>query len=192
MPRVCRHTRTRGASPREPGSTGIGAQRIGRPLDHGRARLLALLALSGRAAFLAPQKGARARPRRPALSQCKVLVGGRARKSLEPQSTPPLGRHRPPEDRLGQHGRALQASRSRTWARSTSSSTTRWMGIPRSTRCSPAPTLKYGRDQEWVCALRTRSIRDTGVCLGFLGSSGGHAAVSYFVCAKPTALGGVS
>ena len=36
------------------------------------------------------------------------------------------------------------------------------------------------------------SIRDTGVCLGFLGSSGGHAAVSYFVCAKPTALGGVS
>ena len=108
MPRVCRHTRTRGASPREPGSTGIGAQRIGRPLDHGRARLLALLALSGRAAFLAPQKGARARPRRPALSQCKVRVGGRARKSLEPQSTPPLGRHRPPEDRLGQHGRALQ------------------------------------------------------------------------------------
>ena len=40
------------------GSTGIGAQRIGRPLDHGRASLLALLlALSGHAAFLAPPKG---------------------------------------------------------------------------------------------------------------------------------------
>ena len=75
---------------------------------------------------------------------------------------PPPGT--PPPARRSSRSTRTRASRSRTWARSASSSTTRWMKTPRSTpRCSPAPTLKYGRDQEWVCALRTRSIRDTRV-----------------------------
>ena len=47
------------------------------------------------------------------------------------------------------------------------------MGTPPSTRCSPAP---------WpgprVGAPRTRSM--TQVYVGFLGSRGGHAAVSHF------------
>ena len=119
----------------------------------------------------AERQKTRARPRRPALSQRKVLVGGRARKSLEPQSTPPLGRHRPPEDRLGQHGRA-RASRSRTWARSTSSSKAVLQGGRGHLEALAAVQhLKYVAGTKSGCALalrtRTRSIRDTGVCLGF-------------------------
>ena len=187
MPRLPPHAKARSIAA---GSTGIGAQpdrapsrpwsrEVARAPRVERARGLPGSAERGKSkakkASPVPMQGACRRPRKE-----------KSRTSVNP----PPGT--PPPARRSSRSTRTRASRSRTWARSTSSSTTRWTGTPRSTRCSPAPTLKYGRDQEWVCALRTRSIRDTGVCLGFLGSSGGHAAVSYFVCAKPTALGGVS
>ena len=91
--------------------------------------------------------------------------------------------------------------RSTAAARSTFSSTTRWTGTPLSTRSLGAAVQHLrlgGTKSEWVllassqlASIRTRPV--TQVYVGFLGSRGGHAAISrrvFLFCGK--IHGGVS